>query len=208
MLFELATMGPGFDTDEDLEHLGEKLHAAAALRADARADRADPHAAAEPARDGGLVIAVLEGDRLATWTRFLKAHSAISRRLERDLADEHSLTLSDYDVLLQVSHAPEQRLRPVEIAKAVLLTRSGITRLVQGLEREGLVERVDCPDDARGFLVALTPEGARRSSPAPAPRTWRGWPSCSRTATTTTSWPSSRAAGAPAGVATRRLRAE
>jgi DNA-binding MarR family transcriptional regulator len=56
-------------------------------------------------------------------------------------------------------HAPGQRLRPVELAKAVLLTRSGITRLVQGLERAGLVERVDCPEDARGFLVALTPEG-------------------------------------------------
>jgi DNA-binding MarR family transcriptional regulator len=62
-------------------------------------------------------------------------------------------------VLLQVSKAPGQRLRPVEIARAVLLTRSGITRLVQGLERAGLVERVDCPDDARGFLVALTPAG-------------------------------------------------
>ena len=103
---------------------------------------------------------MLEGERLATWTRFLKAHSAITRELERDLADEHSLTLSDYDVLLQISRSPARRLRPVEIAKAVLLTRSGITRLVQGLEREGLVERVDCPDDARGFLVALTPEGA------------------------------------------------
>ena len=62
-------------------------------------------------------------------------------------------------MLLQVSQAPGRRLRPVEIARAVLLTRSGITRLVQGLERAGLVERVDCPDDARGFLVALTPAG-------------------------------------------------
>ena len=97
---------------------------------------------------------------MATWTRFLKAHSAISRRLERDLADGHSLTLSDYDVLLQLWRAPDRRLRPVEISKAVLLTRSGITRLVQGLEREGLVERTDCPDDARGFLVALTAAGA------------------------------------------------
>ena len=102
---------------------------------------------------------MLEGERLATWTRFLKAHSAISRRLERDLADVHSLTLSDYDVLLQLFRAPESSLRPVELSKAVLLTRSGITRLIQGLEREGLVERTDCPGDARGFLVALTPSG-------------------------------------------------
>ena len=62
-------------------------------------------------------------------------------------------------MLLQVSKAPGRRLRPVEIARAVLLTRSGITRLVQGLEGAGLVERVECPDDARGFLVALTPAG-------------------------------------------------
>ena len=102
---------------------------------------------------------MLEGQRLATWSRFLKAHSAISRRLERDLATEHGLTLSDYDVLVQVAHAPERRLRPVEIARAVVLTRSGITRLVQGLERAGFVERIDCPDDARGFLVSLTPAG-------------------------------------------------
>lgn len=102
---------------------------------------------------------MLEGRRLATWTRFLKAHSAISRRLERDLAAEHGLTLSDYDVLVQLSLAPGRRLRPVELARAVLLTRSGITRLVQGLERAGFLERVDCPDDARGFLVGLTPPG-------------------------------------------------
>jgi DNA-binding MarR family transcriptional regulator len=62
-------------------------------------------------------------------------------------------------VLIQLSLAPERRLRPVELARAVLLTRSGITRLVQGLERAGFVERVDCPDDARGFLVGLTPAG-------------------------------------------------
>jgi len=62
-------------------------------------------------------------------------------------------------VLVQLARAPGRRLRPVEIARAVLLTRSGITRLVQGLERARLVERVECPDDARGFLVALSPAG-------------------------------------------------
>ena len=67
VLFELATIGPASPSTRTLEHLGERLVAAAALRAAARADRADADAAAEPARDGGLVIAVLEGDRLATW---------------------------------------------------------------------------------------------------------------------------------------------
>jgi DNA-binding MarR family transcriptional regulator len=62
-------------------------------------------------------------------------------------------------VLVQLAQAPGRRLRPVEIARAVVLTRSGITRLVQGLERASFVERVECPDDARGFLVALTPAG-------------------------------------------------
>lgn len=62
-------------------------------------------------------------------------------------------------MLIQLARAPERRLRPVELARAVLLTRSGITRLVQGLERAGLVERVECPEDARGFLAALTPAG-------------------------------------------------
>jgi DNA-binding MarR family transcriptional regulator len=62
-------------------------------------------------------------------------------------------------VLVQLSLAPGRSLRPVELARAVLLTRSGITRLVQGLERAGYVERVECPEDARGFLVGLTPAG-------------------------------------------------
>ena len=71
--------------------------------------------------------------QLEAWARFLQAHSAITRRLERELAAEHALTLSDYDVLVQLGQAPGGRLRPVELARAVLLTRSGITRLVQGL---------------------------------------------------------------------------
>ena len=62
-------------------------------------------------------------------------------------------------MLVQLSLAPGRSLRPVELARAVLLTRSGITRLVQGLERAGYVERVECPEDARGFLVGLTPAG-------------------------------------------------
>ena len=62
-------------------------------------------------------------------------------------------------MLVQLAQAPGRRLRPVELARAVVLTRSGITRLVQGLEQAGLVQRVECPEDGRGFLVALTPAG-------------------------------------------------
>jgi DNA-binding MarR family transcriptional regulator len=97
--------------------------------------------------------------QLAGWTSLLRAHSAVTRELERQLAAEHGLTLSDYDVLVQLAQAPGGRLRPAELARAVLLTRSGVTRLVQGLEREALVERVACPDDLRGSLVQLTDRG-------------------------------------------------
>jgi DNA-binding MarR family transcriptional regulator len=100
----------------------------------------------------------LSGPQLEAWTLFLRAHSAITRELEPELGG-HGLTLSDFDVLVQLSQAPGRRLRPVELARRVLLTRSGVTRLVHGLERAGLVERVPSPDDGRGHLVQLTAAG-------------------------------------------------
>jgi DNA-binding MarR family transcriptional regulator len=101
----------------------------------------------------------LSEPQLEAWTRFLRAHSAVTRELEPQLADEHRLTLSDFDVLVQLAQAPGRRMRPVDLARAVLLTRSGVTRLVHGLERAGLVERVPSPDDRRGRLVQLTAAG-------------------------------------------------
>ena len=97
--------------------------------------------------------------QLEAWTRFLRAHSALTRELEPQLAGGHGLTLSDFDVLVQLSQAPGRRLRPVELARSVLLTRSGVTRLVQGLERAGLVERIPSPDDRRSSLVHITEAG-------------------------------------------------
>jgi len=107
----------------------------------------------------------LSAEELSTWDLFLRSHAQITRRLEQDLA-AHDLTLSDYDVLVQLIQAPEQRLRPVELSRRVLLTRSGITRLVAGLERQGLVERLPAPDDRRGQLVALTDAGRERARQA------------------------------------------
>src|SRR3954452_16101335 len=97
-----------------------------------------------------------------TWIRFLATHSAITRELEARLMGAHGLTLSDYDVLVQLARAPEHKLRNIELAKAVVLTRSGVTRLVDGLEKDGLVQRSSCPSDKRGTLVELTPEGLTR----------------------------------------------
>jgi DNA-binding MarR family transcriptional regulator len=99
---------------------------------------------------------------MRTWIRFLATHSAITRELEARLMGAHGLTLSDYDVLVQLARAPEHRLRNIELAKAVLLTRSGVTRLVDGLEKDGLVSRCSCSDDKRGTLVVLTDAGRER----------------------------------------------
>ena len=100
-----------------------------------------------------------EEAEIRTWVRFLQAHAAITRELEAQLVGAHGLTLSDYDVLVQLARAPDGRLRNIDLARAVLLTRSGITRLVDGLEKDGLVSRCSCPGDKRGTLIKLTDEG-------------------------------------------------
>jgi len=99
---------------------------------------------------------------LRTWIRFLTTHSAITRELEARLMGAHGLTLSDYDVLVQLARAPQRKLRNIELAKAVVLTRSGVTRLVDGLEKDGLVMRASCPSDKRGSFVQITDAGLGR----------------------------------------------
>jgi len=98
---------------------------------------------------------------LAAWIRFLRAHAAITRELSARLEAQHGLTLSDYDVLVQLYHAPERRMRRVDIARSVLLTASGVTRLLDGLERCGLVEKARCESDARVTYAVLTEAGRR-----------------------------------------------
>ncbi|MCW2666232.1 MAG: transcriptional regulator, MarR family [Frankiales bacterium] len=99
---------------------------------------------------------------LAAWRAFLRAHAVVTRRLEHELVAEHDLPLASYDVLVQLSESPDRRLRMTELAERVLLSRSGLTRLVDRLQREGLVERQACPEDARGTLAALTDSGLER----------------------------------------------
>jgi DNA-binding MarR family transcriptional regulator len=99
---------------------------------------------------------------LEPWVRFLRAHAAITRQLSARLEAQHGLTLSDYDVLVQLYFAPERALRRVDLARSVLLTASGITRLLDGLERSGWVEKKACSTDARVSYAALTEAGATK----------------------------------------------
>jgi len=100
--------------------------------------------------------------QLAAWRGFLRAHATVVRALEADLQAEHELPLASYDVLVQLSESPDRRLRMTELADRVLLSRSGLTRLADRLEREGLLSRQPCPSDARGTLAVLTDAGLER----------------------------------------------
>ncbi|MGB8650013.1 MAG: MarR family transcriptional regulator [Mycobacteriales bacterium] len=111
--------------------------------------------------------------QLGAWRSFLRAHAQITRQLEHELVSEHDLPLPSYDVLLQLAEAPGRRLRMTELADRVLLSRSGLTRLVDRLERDGLVERAACPGDARGTHAVLTDAGLTRLRDA-APTHLRG----------------------------------
>ena len=99
---------------------------------------------------------------LEAWVTFLRAHAAITRQLDRELVQEHGLTINDYEVLLHLSRVEGGRLRRVDLAQRVLLTPSGITRLLDGLERSSLVRKAACATDARVVYAELTDEGKRR----------------------------------------------
>jgi DNA-binding MarR family transcriptional regulator len=96
---------------------------------------------------------------LAAWIRFLRAHAAITRALSARLEAQHGLSLRDYDVLVQLSLAPGRRMRRIDIARTVLLSPSGITRLLDGLEQAGWVAKERCSSDARVTYAVLTADG-------------------------------------------------
>jgi DNA-binding MarR family transcriptional regulator len=99
------------------------------------------------------------GPVIETWVKFMRAHAAVTRELSARLEAQHGLTLNDYDVLVQLYFAEGQRLRRVDLARSVLLTASGITRLLDGLERAGWVEKARCDSDARVTYAVLTKAG-------------------------------------------------
>lgn len=103
---------------------------------------------------------------LIVWRTMLRAHALISRRIQADLLACHDLAIGSYDVLMHLGEAPGGRLRMNDLADRVLLSRSGLTRLVDRLERDGLVVRQSCASDARGLFAALTSAGRARLAEA------------------------------------------
>jgi DNA-binding MarR family transcriptional regulator len=99
---------------------------------------------------------------IEAWISFLRSHAAITRALSAQLQREHGLTLNDYEVLLHLKHAEHSMMRRVDLAEKILLTASGITRLLEGLERSGYVCKETCASDARVSYAKLTDEGAAK----------------------------------------------
>jgi DNA-binding MarR family transcriptional regulator len=103
-----------------------------------------------------------DDDRLDAWRGLLLAHAAVVRAIEADLKNSGSISLSWYDVLLELNAAPDRRLRMSELGERVVLSRTRVSRIVDELVAAGLVERTPDPEDKRAAFATLTPAGRDR----------------------------------------------
>jgi MarR family 2-MHQ and catechol resistance regulon transcriptional repressor len=97
-----------------------------------------------------------------TFVTLVRAHAAATRKLSSQLSADHGLTLNDFEVLLRLARAPDRRMRRVDLAEQILLTASGVTRLLDGLERSGYCERASCETDRRVVYAVLTDVGLEK----------------------------------------------
>lgn len=102
---------------------------------------------------------LLGRDELAAWRGLLRVHASLTKALDADLVRMHDLPLSSYEVLLFLADSPAGEVRMSELADGVLLSRSGLTRLVDRMERDGLLRRRRCEEDQRGWYAAITDRG-------------------------------------------------
>jgi DNA-binding MarR family transcriptional regulator len=113
----------------------------------------------EQATFGTEQATLLSRDELGAWRGLLRVHAGMTKALDAELMREHRLPLSSYEVLLFLADSPEGRMRMSELADGVLLSRSGLTRLVDRMERDGLLRRQRCEHDQRGWFAEITDEG-------------------------------------------------
>jgi DNA-binding MarR family transcriptional regulator len=107
-------------------------------------------------------ISRLDARELRAWRGLLRVHAQLSKALDAQLEAAHGLQLTSYEVLMYLSDADGGRMRMNDLAASVLLSRSGLTRLVDRLERDGYLERCSCAHDARGAFAVLTPAGREK----------------------------------------------
>ncbi|HLM31739.1 MAG TPA: MarR family transcriptional regulator [Solirubrobacterales bacterium] len=109
---------------------------------------------------------LLSDRELAAWKGMLEVHAVLVAQLDRELERDHGLPLTSYEVLMYLGDADREKLRMSELADRLLLSRSGITRLVDRLVRQGLIVRERCADDRRGYYAQLTDAGRAKLGPA------------------------------------------
>ena len=117
-----------------------------------------------PAREEGALIAGGARSELGelAWRGLLRTHACLVKRLDAELERAHGLPMSSYEVLHYLSHATTGRMRMCDLAEQAHLSRSGLTRLVDRLARDGLLDRCTCDHDARGAYACLTDAGRVR----------------------------------------------
>jgi len=108
----------------------------------------------------------LTGEQQRHWRAWIAANALLTEAFSRDLQESHGLTMADYEILVRLSESgsnecanSDQRMRMSELAEATLSSRSRLSHQIDRMEHEGLVERVPCTDDKRGYFAALTPKG-------------------------------------------------
>ncbi|HEV3474946.1 MAG TPA: MarR family transcriptional regulator [Actinomycetota bacterium] len=106
-----------------------------------------------------MVAERLTQTELRAWQALLHAHHDVTATLDRELREEHDLSFSEYDVLLRLARAPDRALRMTDLATRVLLSPSGLTRLVDRLVGKRLIKRREAPNDGRVAMAALTERG-------------------------------------------------
>lgn len=114
----------------------------------------------------GSQTALLDTRELRAWRGLLRVHASMVKALDAELERAHGLSLTSYEVLLYLGESDEGRLRMHDLASSVLLSRSGLTRLADRLERHGLLERRACESDARGSFAVITDAGREKLAAA------------------------------------------
>src|SRR5258708_21489041 len=108
----------------------------------------------------------LDEHQARAWRGLMRVHATLVKQLDAELEEQHGLPLTSYEVLLYLEGAEDRRMRMCDLASSILLSRSGLTRLVDRLERDGLIDRMYCQHDARGSYAVLAPDRRHPLPPA------------------------------------------